>query len=307
MQVYPPVKIFNQLLTVGLASKNARQRAECLEELGQMIESFGLNTFNPSVTLKEIAKQISDRDNSVRSAALNTITIAHQFAGEQVYKFIGKINDKELSMLDERIKRSGKQPITLVKTSMSGGALSSAQQAQPSVPQFKPQTNGIHVSSSASNLQQQHPESSRLNSQTITRTPKKYGQQSPTQPIVSSSGITAPTINMSPPSVNGNGHHYPAPNPTTPSRRGEFTLDIDDDDDHYKDHISVKLTRHNDIDDLLYKPPELPPKKTQKSFPVNLLKETQDVKGAIDMVITHIAHHDLKTSIQSLLQVGNIF
>jgi cytoskeleton-associated protein 5 len=89
-QVYAPTKVFN-LLIAGLASKNARQRAECLDELGYMIETMGLNSFNPSVNLKEIAKQIGDRDNSVRNAALNTVTIAFQIVGEQVYKYVGKV------------------------------------------------------------------------------------------------------------------------------------------------------------------------------------------------------------------------
>ncbi len=56
-----------------------------------MIEALGLNPFNPAVSIKEIAKQISDRDNGVRSAALNTITIAFQIVGEQVYKYTGKV------------------------------------------------------------------------------------------------------------------------------------------------------------------------------------------------------------------------
>lgn len=89
-QVYTPSKVFNFLI-LGLASKNARQRAECLEELGQMIEAVGLNSFNPQVTLKEMAKQIADRDTSVRNAALNAITIAFQISGEYVFKCIGKV------------------------------------------------------------------------------------------------------------------------------------------------------------------------------------------------------------------------
>ena len=94
-QVYAPVKIFNYLVQ-GLTSKNAHQRAECLEELGQMIEALGLNLFKPSITLKEIAKQIDDRDNS--DAALNAIAIAYQIVGDQAYKVIGKLNEKDQSM-----------------------------------------------------------------------------------------------------------------------------------------------------------------------------------------------------------------
>lgn len=61
-----------------------------------MIEMLGLTPFNPSVTLKEIAKQIGDRDTSVRNAALNTVTIAFQIQGEQVYKYIGKVTANQL-------------------------------------------------------------------------------------------------------------------------------------------------------------------------------------------------------------------
>jgi hypothetical protein len=73
-----------------------------------LIEAIGLNAFNPSVTLKEIAKQIGDRDTSVRNAALNALTIAYQISGDFALKCIGKLNDKDQSMLDERIKRSVK-------------------------------------------------------------------------------------------------------------------------------------------------------------------------------------------------------
>lgn len=60
------------------------------------------------MALKEIAKHISDRDNSVRNAALNTVVQAYFLAGEKVYKLIGQLSEKDLSMLDERIKRSKK-------------------------------------------------------------------------------------------------------------------------------------------------------------------------------------------------------
>ena len=56
-----------------------------------MIESIVIQPFNPQVTLKKMAKQIGDRDNSVRNAALNSITIAYQIAGEVVYKYVGKV------------------------------------------------------------------------------------------------------------------------------------------------------------------------------------------------------------------------
>lgn len=109
--VYPFSKVFIYVMD-ALKSKNARQRTECLDELGYLIETYNLTVCQPSPqhALKEIARQISDRDNAVRSAALNCIVKAHELAGERVYKMIGQLSEKEMSMLDERIKRSKKSP-----------------------------------------------------------------------------------------------------------------------------------------------------------------------------------------------------
>jgi cytoskeleton-associated protein 5 len=105
--VYPFSRVFTFIMD-ALKSKNARQRTECLDELGFLIETYNLSVCQPTPqhALKEIARHISDRDNSVRSAALNCIVKAYDHAGERVYKLIGQLSEKDLSMLDERIKRS---------------------------------------------------------------------------------------------------------------------------------------------------------------------------------------------------------
>uniref|UniRef100_A0A6B2EE03 Putative microtubule-associated protein n=1 Tax=Phlebotomus kandelakii TaxID=1109342 RepID=A0A6B2EE03_9DIPT len=107
--VYPFSKL-STFIMEGLKSKNARQRTECLDELGYLIETHGLTVCQPTpqAALKEIARHISDRDNSVRNAALNCIVQAYFLAGDKVYKMIGQISDKDSSMLDERIKRMKK-------------------------------------------------------------------------------------------------------------------------------------------------------------------------------------------------------
>lgn len=75
-----------------------------------MIEKEGISVCQPTPTiaLKEVARHISDRDNSVRSAALNCVVQAYFLTGEKVYKMIGNLSEKDLSMLDERIKRAKK-------------------------------------------------------------------------------------------------------------------------------------------------------------------------------------------------------
>ncbi|XP_037945409.1 protein mini spindles isoform X2 [Teleopsis dalmanni] len=121
MLVYPYTKLFSFLME-GLKSKNARQRTECLDELGFLIESYGMTVCQPTqqAALKEIARHISDRDNAVRNAALNTVVSAYFLAGEKIYKLIGQMSEKDMSMLDERIKRAKKTkkptpPVELAK------------------------------------------------------------------------------------------------------------------------------------------------------------------------------------------------
>ena len=108
-KIYPASKLFNFVM-VGISTKNAKQRTECLDEVGHLISVNGTSVAGskPSEALKEMAKQIGDRDTSVRNAALNAITETYFQEGEKLYKMIGNLPDKDLAMLEERIKRASK-------------------------------------------------------------------------------------------------------------------------------------------------------------------------------------------------------
>lgn len=131
-QVYPATKLFAYVME-GLKSKNARQRTECLEQLGYLIEGYGVTVCqpNPSAALKEIARQISDRDNSVRNAALNCVVQAYFIIQDKVYKLIGQISDKDLSLLEERIKRAAKNRETRAPNASKQQPPQQLQQPQP--------------------------------------------------------------------------------------------------------------------------------------------------------------------------------
>ncbi|XP_045625403.1 cytoskeleton-associated protein 5 isoform X3 [Procambarus clarkii] len=107
--IYPASKVSPYMME-GLKAKNARQRAECLEAISNLIEVYGMSVCQPSpgVALKEIAKQIADRDNSVRNAALNALVQVYFREGEKVFKLVGNLADKDMSLLEERIKRAAK-------------------------------------------------------------------------------------------------------------------------------------------------------------------------------------------------------
>uniref|UniRef100_A0A8C2FS59 Cytoskeleton associated protein 5 n=1 Tax=Cyprinus carpio TaxID=7962 RepID=A0A8C2FS59_CYPCA len=116
-KVYAASKVFPFLME-GTKSKNSKQRSECLEELGCLIENFGMNVCQPTPgkALKDIAIHIGDRDTTVRNAALNTVVAAYNTCGDQVFKLIGNLSEKEMSMLEERIKRSAKKtPVVSAK------------------------------------------------------------------------------------------------------------------------------------------------------------------------------------------------
>ncbi|KAH9418886.1 hypothetical protein DERP_004212 [Dermatophagoides pteronyssinus] len=108
--IYSASKIFGHLFT-GLQSKNSRQRATCLEEIGQLIEQRGMSIFQPPNSLamiKDLAKFISERDNGVRNGALSCIVQVYFLEGERVFKLIGSLSDKDMSLVEERIKRASK-------------------------------------------------------------------------------------------------------------------------------------------------------------------------------------------------------
>lgn len=52
---------------------------------------------SPAACLKEVAKQISDRDNAVRNAALNCVVQAYYIVGDKVYKMVGQVSNTYLT------------------------------------------------------------------------------------------------------------------------------------------------------------------------------------------------------------------
>uniref|UniRef100_H2MHR3 Cytoskeleton associated protein 5 n=1 Tax=Oryzias latipes TaxID=8090 RepID=H2MHR3_ORYLA len=120
-KVYPASKVFPFLME-GTKSKNSKQRAECLEELGCLIEGYGMNVCQPTPakSLKEIAVHIGDRDTSVRNAALNTVVAVYNVCGDQVYKLIGNVR-RTHSFLLGSIHQSAFIPAVRKRNEHAGG------------------------------------------------------------------------------------------------------------------------------------------------------------------------------------------
>lgn len=135
-KIYPASKLFNYVME-GITSKNSKTRMECLEELGSLIQVFGMNVCQPTPqkAVAAIAGQIGDRDNGVRNAALNAVVEAYFLVGEKTcFKFCSQLSDKDLAYLEERIKRSSKNrpntaPAENTTTKSNGAARSSVSES----------------------------------------------------------------------------------------------------------------------------------------------------------------------------------
>ncbi|XP_050528781.1 protein mini spindles-like isoform X2 [Daktulosphaira vitifoliae] len=134
--IYPNTKMFQYIMD-GVKSKNSRQRSECLEHLASLIEDYGTSICQPSVAVacKEIAKSIGDRDNAVRTAALNFFVAAFFLHGDALFKFVGNISEKDMGLLRERLKRASKNRVVPVATVQP-----TIKQVAPPIQQI-PQTN----------------------------------------------------------------------------------------------------------------------------------------------------------------------
>lgn len=103
-RVYPASRTFIYICE-GLKSKNSRVRVECLNELGCLIQRNGLSVCHPNKALLIIANQISDRDANVRNAALNAIVEAYKQVGDNIFKYINNIPERNRQLIDEKLKR----------------------------------------------------------------------------------------------------------------------------------------------------------------------------------------------------------
>ena len=108
--LYLPSKLFNYIQEIGLKSKNSRTRSESLDELGGLIQRYGVNVCVPTKSFPVIAVHIGDRDSSVRNAAINALLQAYLLTDEIVFKQIGRLSEKDKSMLQEKFRRAKPPP-----------------------------------------------------------------------------------------------------------------------------------------------------------------------------------------------------
>jgi cytoskeleton-associated protein 5 len=95
------------LVYVSTISKNLRSKSECLDELANMIEEYGVNIVVPK-DAKGLAKFTGHGDTSVRNSAVRFFTEVYRYLGtERLWALIGRdIDAKSKDLLMQKFKKT---------------------------------------------------------------------------------------------------------------------------------------------------------------------------------------------------------
>ncbi|KAF6216569.1 hypothetical protein GE061_000912 [Apolygus lucorum] len=115
--IYPVGKLV-QAVMEGTKSKNARQRAACLDVINNYIEFYGVTVCTPSlnVFVKDIVKHFGDRDSAVRNSAMKLAVSMYSHEGEKFIQLMNQYTEKDGQLLEERIRKGARnRPVASVK------------------------------------------------------------------------------------------------------------------------------------------------------------------------------------------------
>ncbi|KAL4424717.1 hypothetical protein ABPG77_000060 [Micractinium sp. CCAP 211/92] len=131
--LHPPARVVDYLAQ-GLASKSNRTKIECCEEIAAIIEREGIAPIHGArckpAPMAAIAALLKERDGATRAAALGAIEQAWAEEGEGVFKLLGRLETREHDMVQEKLKRSNKQP-RVPQADVAPAAAEPAQRPRP--------------------------------------------------------------------------------------------------------------------------------------------------------------------------------
>lgn len=108
VSVYPTPR-FAVLLAAAIASgKNSRSRSECLDELSALLGRHGeaaLDRVSGRV-LPVVASLVTERDPSIRKAALETLNAAQRAFGDAVWRHLGNLSHAQHAALELHLRKA---------------------------------------------------------------------------------------------------------------------------------------------------------------------------------------------------------
>lgn len=178
-KMYSPFNIC-KFVVDGLTSKNLKFRAECVDQIGMLIQENGMQVCYPNekTLMRSIAEQIALKDHVMREYALNAIVTAVQYKGrDAIMRHLTDLPQATVSMIEERLKRTTIMPKTEVR--------SQSPKRQNRTPSPKPKSK--HINSSLDHLKnvshsQSSPPTGKKRSTSPERSPMSNLQRPATSP-----------------------------------------------------------------------------------------------------------------------------
>ncbi|KAI3495503.1 hypothetical protein L1887_37844 [Cichorium endivia] len=103
IQSYSAAKTFPYILE-GLRSRNNRTKIECTDLVGFLLDNHYTEISGQLKNLQVVASLTAERDGELRKAALNCFASGYKILGDDIWKYVGKLNEAQTSMLDEKFK-----------------------------------------------------------------------------------------------------------------------------------------------------------------------------------------------------------
>ncbi|KAL0442796.1 UNVERIFIED_CONTAM: protein MOR1 [Sesamum latifolium] len=102
IHAYSPAKTFPYILE-GLRSRNNRTRIECADLVGFLLDNYVAEISGQLKSLQIVASLTAERDGDTRKAALNTLATGYKILGDDIWRFVGKLNEhKEAREMEKR-------------------------------------------------------------------------------------------------------------------------------------------------------------------------------------------------------------
>lgn len=97
--IYDMKRTYQLIVQHGLNSKNLRAQSECLDELSEFIQKYGVD-YCSEKEMKLVAKMADNADKSIRENALKFMGEAYKILDDNIWRVIGDVTPKVQGLLE---------------------------------------------------------------------------------------------------------------------------------------------------------------------------------------------------------------
>jgi hypothetical protein len=102
-KIYDHKQLLALFFSMGLTHKNMKSVAEVIDILTWFVKEDGVDKYTEK-NLQAVTKLLLSTDKTVAKNALEFVIEVHKEIDEALWKVIGKINDQQKTMIENRIK-----------------------------------------------------------------------------------------------------------------------------------------------------------------------------------------------------------